>query len=669
MTANVATESRAAAHSAAPALARLREQYLANLAALYLSDSALAARVDAVPFAQLPRFEPTRDARWTARATTDDGAAILLHSRHRPAAEADAFVAAQLARPPDAPAAVASCAGSPAAGADSGETFCFFVCGLGLGYVVEALDRHVHRPTMIVAERDAALIKAALCVCDLAAALRERRLIFISAADKAAFHARMRPLSALLMLGFRVLASPDVQRRDVAFHAEARALLRDFVSFSRIQTLSLLKNARVTTKNILMNLPHYVASPGVEALAGRAAGRPAILVAAGPSLARNVGQLAALRERAVIIAVQTAYKPLLAHGVVPHFVTTLDYHEISAQFFHGIREAAGCALVAEPKATWHVLDAFPGRRHVLASSLVDQLLHDAAPRRAALRAGSTVAHLSFYLAEHLGCDPIILVGQDLSFCDGLYYPPGVQIENVWRPELGRFQTVEMKQWERIARARSILRVVPDIHGRDVYTDDQLFTYAEQFQADFAASPARVIQASEGGMRLVGTTAMPLADAAARFLSARLPAGLLDAQAGAPDTAALRAAATALRRRMSELGELRAIADEMRGLLGRLAAALDAPTEFNRLVARVDVLRTRISAHDRLYGVVLSVSQLAELRRVQADRALAERDDLSREAAARRLRRDREFVQSFLEGCDCLADLLPEALRRVEEAAA
>ena len=56
--------------------------------------------------------------------------------------------------------------------------------------------------------------------------------------------------------------------------------------------------------------------------------------------------------------------------------------------------------------------------------------------KAGLPSGSTVAHLAYYLAEHLGCDPIAFVGQDLGFSDGLYYTPGTSYEDVWRPGVG-----------------------------------------------------------------------------------------------------------------------------------------------------------------------------------------------------------------------------------------
>src|SRR5690606_8953829 len=139
------------------------------------------------------------------------------------------------------------------------------------------------------------------------------------------------------------------------------------------------------------------------------AGRTAILVAAGPSLSRNVDRLRdpSVRERAVIVAVQTALKPLLSRGVRPHFVTTLDYHEISAQFYEGLsaEDVDGITLVCDPKVNRAVVEAWPGRVRCIANDFLDRVLGNLARPMGHLRAGATVAHLSFYLAQHLGCDP------------------------------------------------------------------------------------------------------------------------------------------------------------------------------------------------------------------------------------------------------------------------
>ena len=469
-----------------------------------------------------------------------------------------------------------------------------------------------------------------------------------------------------MLLGLQFVALPHAARYHTAFQVEVRKLLMDFIAFARLQMVTLLKNARITCKNIAFNLSAYLRRPGVEVLAGRGKGYPAILVAAGPSLARNIDQLAELRGRAVIIAVQTVFKTLLARDLPPHFVTSLDFHELSAQFFRGIEDVRETILVAEPKATWHVLDAFDGRAHVLHNDWYDDLMRAAAPPRGRLRAGSTVAHLSLYLAEHLGCDPIILIGQDLSFSEGLYYPAGMPIEQIWRPELNRFCTVEMKQWERVARMRPTLRVVKDVHGRDTYTDEQMFSYAEQFQSDFAASPARIVHATEGGRRLQGAEVMTLREAAERYCTRPLPAGLF-AAGGEPAPAMLRdQALKSLGARLDEIAKLKEIAVEMRGLLEKLTGLLDRPAEFNRVVVRVDDLRTAIRQYDRTYKMVVSVSQLAELRRYSADRRIGEHERETAEIAKRRLRRDSEFVTEFIDGCEYLEGVLPQARARLEK---
>ena len=478
MSGEVSDTLDAAAPGAWGDLAPFAERYSKNLAAIYRSHSDLAARIDALPFSACPTLEAARDGDYTVRLPADDGKPVYAHSRYRPAEEARRFVEAHHA------------AGDDPNAAEAGDTGSFFIAGLGLGYHVAELERQFARPRLIVAEDDLPLIKAALCVTDLSAPLADGRLVLLTSLDKGVFHAAMRPVHADVLLGLQFVSLPHAARYHAAFQAEVRRLLMDFIAFARLQMVTLLRNARITCKNIAFNLAAYLRRPGVEVLAGRGKGYPAILVAAGPSLARNIDQLAELRGRAVIIAVQTVFKTLLARGLPPHFVTSLDFHELSAQFFRGIEDVRDSILVAEPKATWHVLDAFGGRAHVLYNDWYDDLMRSAAPQRGKLRAGSTVAHLSLYLAEHLGCDPIILIGQDLSFSEGLYYPAGMPIEQIWRPELNRFCTVEMKQWERVARMRPTLRVVKDVRGRNTYTDEQMFSYAEQFQSDFAASRRR-----------------------------------------------------------------------------------------------------------------------------------------------------------------------------------
>lgn len=642
-----ATEPNSAAPPPASVagLPALLSNYRRNLAALYRRDPAVARAVDAVPFAALPALERARDACWTTRIAADDGAGVYVHSRHSPADEARRLAA-------------------PAAAAENPT---FVLHGLGLGYLAAELERACTRPLLIAAEPDLKLLKLALCVTDLAAPLEAGRLILLTSADKRSVHDRLNPANANLLLGTQFVTMPYAQRCEAAFHAQLGRLLADFVAYCRLQLVTLIKNARITARNIAMNLPSYLTAQDVADWAGRLRGYPAIVVAAGPSLARALDLLPALRDRAAIIAVQTVLRLLLARGCRPHFVTSLDFHELSAHFFEGLSDVGDCTLVAEPKATWHVFDRYPGRRCILHSPLADDLLREAGPPRGGLKPGSTVAHLAFYLAQHLGCDPILLVGQDLCYADGLYYPPGLPIEDVWRPELGRFGTLETKQWERIVRSRPILRRVVDVHGRATYTDDQLLSYAEQFQADFHACPARVIHAGMAGMRLANTTPMPLAEAAERFCTRPLPEGWnAVARPAAHEPAG---ALEALRAREAEVAAIADIGRRMLALLEQLMGLVDQPAEFNRRLVAVDALRSEIRRFDQTYRIVVSVSPLAELRRIAADRRLLGEGPETAATARARLQRDRDFVTALLDGCAFLEELLPDAAARLAGAGA
>src|SRR5262249_10320613 len=98
----------------------------------------------------------------------------------------------------------------------------------------------------------------------------------------------------------------------------------------RTNVVTTLVQVDASVRNVLLNLPWYAPAPAIPALKAACKGKPAVVVPAGPSLRRNIDLLArpGVRDRVVIVAVQTVLKTLLAKGIKPHFVTALDYHEI-----------------------------------------------------------------------------------------------------------------------------------------------------------------------------------------------------------------------------------------------------------------------------------------------------------------------------------------------------
>ena len=411
-----------------------------------------------------------------------------------------------------------------------------------------------------------------------------------------------------------------------------------------------------------------------------------IKAAAGPSLQKNMhllhevaGKTKDERQKtkegrsAVIIAVQTMLKPLLAAGIEPDFVTSLDYNTVSTRFFENLDSGADHVhLVAQPTANWNVLDVFEGTMSLTHHDFAAKLMRDAFPARAGLKAGATVAHLSFYLAEFLGCDPIILIGQDLGFVDGLYYKPGTAIHETWGVELGRFNTLETKEWERIARSRLILRKIPDIHGHPMYTEEQFFVYLQQFERDFAASRCRVIDATEGGARKQGVELMTLRAAIDQFCGEKTKDERQRTKDGPGwkswrcDVGAnLRRARQALEARRTDALNMKSTCEETVPLLQEMIEKQTDAARMNKLFVEVDRLRAKVGNDPATFEMVCFLNTIGELRRFQADLLVKEAKAGSLEHQKRQLTRDMDYVANLRVGAERLLAILDEALARID----
>lgn len=625
-----------------------QDVFVRNMRLLWRFDAELAYRVDAIHDEERIPVETARSGALTAKVAAPGGPSVYLHSRHDPVAEAETW----------------------AKGVPIDGTYCFVLCGLGLGYHIKALFARLKSEAILVCvEPSLATVSTAMASVDLTELLGSQRFILLVDDDKPRLHAKLQPFSTLMMLGTQVFKhAPSARVADAAQQTVVTAVT-EFITYTRMGLMTLVNNSKTTCRNIAMNLATYVSTPPIDLLKDRFPGCPGVVVSAGPSLSRNIDQIRDLKGKAVLCAVQTALRPLMDRGIVPDFVTSLDFHEMSAKFFQGVGNLRDVHLIAEPKASWHVIDPYPGPVSLLDNAWARLVLGDELGARGGLPAGATVAHLAFYLAVHLGCDPIIFVGQDLAFTGHVFYVPGVEIHRAWQGELNRFNSIEQKEWDRIARNRPILRKVPGVDGIDLYTDELLFTYLEQFERDVAAAPYRVINATQGGAHIRGTTSMPLSDAVARFCENPIDESKWSYRTATQwrNPSRVPLALRALDTRLSELDEAVKLCDELLAILGELEGLTDQPDRFNARLTRVDELRTRVASDSRAYQIINAATQLTEFRRFSADRRI-EADDLSPvERAKRQIARDVEFITGVREGAIEVRPILEDARQRMLEA--
>ncbi|HEV2293850.1 MAG TPA: 6-hydroxymethylpterin diphosphokinase MptE-like protein [Tepidisphaeraceae bacterium] len=594
-----------------------------NLAALWATEPRLAREIEAL--AEGPyTIEPSRCGAPTV-VVASSGRDIYLHSRHQPVDEANRLVAHL----------------------DCDERVCFFIHGLGLGYHVEAIfDQASDEAVICIVEPDLRMIRTALEARDLARLIESRRVMLLTKVDKSEVFVRLAQQMAMFSMGCETIEhGPSVRLRPQE-HAQFREWLEEFTQYSRTSINTLVINGRRTAENVARNIGWYAATPSLARLKDKHKGAPAIIVSAGPSLRKNKHLIKHAAGKAVIVAVQTTLQPLLELGVEPNYVTSLDYHEICTRFFEKLPPTLRTELVAEPKATTAIFGMNPGPISLLGNDFAESLLREMKLDKARLPSGATVAHLAYYLAEHLGCDPIIFVGQDLGFSDGLCYAPGTSYDDVWRPELSRFHTLEMKQWETIVGDRKILRRIPDHQGRPMYTEERLFTYLQQFERDFLRTRTRIIDATEGGARKRGTTPMPLASAIESFCKTTFDTTAEDHPGLRWDL--LEECIGCLQRRHDEAVEVETISRDTMTLLEEVRDSLADQVRVNRVISQIDALRARMNTLGPTYDLIMQLSQLTELARFHADRKITASRIEGLERQRRQVMRDIHNVRGVSE---------------------
>ncbi|EAV9467295.1 motility associated factor glycosyltransferase family protein, partial [Campylobacter coli] len=140
----------------------------------------------------------------------------------------------------------------------------------------------------------------------------------------------------------------------------------------------------------------------------------AIVVSAGPSLAKQLPLLKAYQDKAVIFCADGALSMLEKKGIVPDYVTNLDFTDLAMKFFQN----------KENKTSLNILSCatHPNVVHSLkAENCMIVLRNKALYQRFNLNdfgyidTGTHVSHFSYTLALALGFKNIIMIGQDLAF--------------------------------------------------------------------------------------------------------------------------------------------------------------------------------------------------------------------------------------------------------------
>ncbi|MDR1177837.1 MAG: DUF115 domain-containing protein [Spirochaetaceae bacterium] len=376
--------------------------------------------------------------------------------------------------------------------------------GFGLGYLAEAASRREpgrdKRP-LVVVEKHPSLIRRALEERDLGNFLASGDLIFVTGG---AAEGITGPLE-LFEFPPAFIKTRSLVALDEDWYGQAESAASALLRRGEINRATLKKFGRRWVRNLGKNREAIRDLPGIAALAGAGRDFPALLVAAGPSLDRIAPLLPALKERCVLIAVDTALRFLLSYNIEPDFTVTVDPQYWNDRHLDRLGGRGG-NLVAESAVYPRSLrQGF--RRAFLCSSLfpLGRFIEDRVETKGSLGAGGSVATSAWDFTRLLGCGEIWIAGLDLGFPGLKTHFRGALFEEWALYGAGRFCPAETRSMLSLLDGRPF--PAPAMDGGTILTDKRLSLYGTWFERQFSRyKEPKNYSLSPQGLRIQGLAA-------------------------------------------------------------------------------------------------------------------------------------------------------------------
>lgn len=377
--------------------------------------------------------------------------------------------------------------------------------GFGLSYEVHEYIRNCPSARILIIERDPELLKTTFSTINCTDLINSANIYFAGCEDirmsyPVIFNFFNITANMYYLKAINVVEQPLSFAVNKDYYLNSLKMVKEAIN----QVLLLYGNdpydSLLGIKYTLRNIPIIIDYPGIADLKDVFKGKPGIVVASGPSLNKNIKLLDGLREKAVICAADGSVKILKHHGLAPaHLVTSLERVIQTSYLFEGLTEedVKDSYLAACPVVVPETYANFPGEKIIVYRNFATFEWLDI--KKGILDIGPSAGNMAFKVLEYLGCDPIIMIGQDLSVTDDLvthaegFHSGGdkISINDIIEIE-GNYQE--------------------KVKTRPFYKQFLL-----HYERDIATYKGTAINATEGGAKIHGTEIMTFQEAIDKYI--------------------------------------------------------------------------------------------------------------------------------------------------------
>jgi hypothetical protein len=380
--------------------------------------------------------------------------------------------------------------------------------GFGLGYELMGLMQNYFHPdaVYIVIDPEIEPFYLAMQNIDLTGIIKDRRVhLFIGEHESRMFLNFHSVISQgntkLYVKAINIIEHPLSVRKNINYYKSVMQHLKDAVREVLLHFGNDPWDSLIGIENTFLNINEIINNPGIKDLKDVFKNKPGIVVATGPSLSKNIELLRGLENKAVICAADASVRVMKKHGLKPHLVTSLERVIETVNLFDGLTkdDVDNVYLAACPVIRPEGYAAFPGKRIIVYRNFATFKWIDI--DKGILDIGPSSGNMAFKVLEYIGCNPIILIGQDLAFGeDGTTHAKGSTFG-----EVEEYYTKER-----------VYEVEGNISPR-IKTSATWYQFLKYYEKDVAGFQGTVINATEGGAKIPGTQIMTFKEAIEKYI--------------------------------------------------------------------------------------------------------------------------------------------------------
>lgn len=258
-------------------------------------------------------------------------------------------------------------------------------------------------------------------------------------------------------------------------------------------------------ENNYLNVDQCIISNSISEIRGKYEGIPGIVVASGPSLDKNIQYLKEAYGKAVIIACDASYQMCIEHGVKPDAIASIERGIETYHYFYKGKEIDKDTVFVGPALVWpDILEEFPGKKILLSKTLegADGWWRKQFEKIEHLPTGFSCANVAHAVLQEAGCNPIILIGQDLAYTDGKKHSEEAH--------------KAFGDTNKISENNRNIIWTEGIDGEMVKTTETFNLFRKYFERQALRKEKLLIDATEGGAKIHGSKIMTFKEAIDKY---------------------------------------------------------------------------------------------------------------------------------------------------------